>query len=328
MSAAEIRPIDVHHLGRSRVICAWLVGDVLIDPGPAVEHRALLDGLDGVVPRADRSDPHPSRSRRRDGHARRALAGRRGRRPRARRAPHDRPLAPARERDAPLRRGHGAPLGRGPAGPARSASRCCAAASGSARSRSPTRPVTPPTTSATGMRESRTAFVGDVAGVRIEPLDYVLAPTPPPDIDIEAWHASIALIRRWQPERLAITHFGAAADPQAHLDRSSRSSTAGPRAPAKPTASSSPRAARRRRAQCGPEDARCYQQGAPYEHIYDGLARYWSKREARVSSRMSQTVELPANRRPRQRQRRRLEGDRPQRQPQHLRPRRRRRSPA
>ena len=37
-------------------------------------------------------------------------------------------------------------------------------------------------------------------------------------------------------------------------------------------------------AQCGPEDAKCYRQGAPYGHIYDGLARYWSKRDARIST--------------------------------------------
>ena len=34
-----------------------------------------------------------------------------------------------------------------------------------------------------------TALVGDVAGVRIPPADFVLAPTPPPDIDVEAWDA-------------------------------------------------------------------------------------------------------------------------------------------
>ena len=33
------------------------------------------------------------------------------------------------------------------------------------------------------------AFVGDVAGVRIPPSSFTLAPTPPPDIDVEAWDA-------------------------------------------------------------------------------------------------------------------------------------------
>ena len=31
---------------------------------------------------------------------------------------------------------------------------------------------------------------------------------------------------------------------------------------------------------CEPVDAACYKQGFPYEHNYDGLARYWSRREA------------------------------------------------
>ena len=35
--------------------------------------------------------------------------------------------------------------------------------------------------------DSGWAFVGDVAGVRIEPSGFVVRPTPPPDIDLEAW---------------------------------------------------------------------------------------------------------------------------------------------
>src|SRR3954453_659407 len=53
-----------------------------------------------------------------------------------------------------------------------------------------------------------TALVGDVAGVRIAPSDLVLAPTPPPDGDVEAWERSIELVRGWEPARLALTHFG------------------------------------------------------------------------------------------------------------------------
>ncbi len=34
-----------------------------------------------------------------------------------------------------------------------------------------------------------TAFVGDVGGVRIPPSSLTIPPTPPPDIDVEAWHA-------------------------------------------------------------------------------------------------------------------------------------------
>src|SRR5437868_6881125 len=44
--------------------------------------------------------------------------------------------------------------------------------------------------------ESGRAFVGDVAGVRIPPADLTLPPTPPPDIDIDAWNAARSHPRR------------------------------------------------------------------------------------------------------------------------------------
>ena len=39
--------------------------------------------------------------------------------------------------------------------------------------------------------------------------DLTLPPTPPPDIDIDAWNASLSRIAEWDPGSLAITHFGA-----------------------------------------------------------------------------------------------------------------------
>jgi glyoxylase-like metal-dependent hydrolase (beta-lactamase superfamily II) len=63
-----------------------------------------------------------------------------------------------------------------------------------------------------------TAFVGDIGGVRITPASLTIPPTPPPDIDVEAWHRSIELLARWAPERLAMTHFGESVDVQAQLD--------------------------------------------------------------------------------------------------------------
>ena len=47
------------------------------------------------------------------------------------------------------------------------------------------------------------AFVGDVAGVRIPPDAFTLAPTPPPDIDVEAWERSLDTIAGWEPRRSA-----------------------------------------------------------------------------------------------------------------------------
>jgi glyoxylase-like metal-dependent hydrolase (beta-lactamase superfamily II) len=66
--------------------------------------------------------------------------------------------------------------------------------------------------------ESGTAFVGDVAAVRIPGVDLVVPPTPPPDIDIESWLDSINLVESWRPDRLALTHFGAIEEPIEHLE--------------------------------------------------------------------------------------------------------------
>ena len=63
-----------------------------------------------------------------------------------------------------------------------------------------------------------TAFVGDVGGVRITPESMTIPPTPPPDIDVEAWHESIAVVRAWRPERLAMTHFGSSEEVDQQLD--------------------------------------------------------------------------------------------------------------
>lgn len=62
------------------------------------------------------------------------------------------------------------------------------------------------------------AFTGDVTGVRIGegPL---LPPTPPPDIDVGAWHRSLRDIAAWQPTALAFMHFGVnATDPLAQVE--------------------------------------------------------------------------------------------------------------
>ncbi|MGN6815911.1 MAG: MBL fold metallo-hydrolase [Solirubrobacterales bacterium] len=60
--------------------------------------------------------------------------------------------------------------------------------------------------------DSGTAFCGDVAACRIPPSNLVLPPTPPPDIDVETWEASLDLVAGWKPRRLALTHFGAVED--------------------------------------------------------------------------------------------------------------------
>lgn len=60
-------------------------------------------------------------------------------------------------------------------------------------------------------------FTGDVGGVCISG-GPVVAPCPPPDIDIEAWKQSIELIRSLHPTTLYLTHFGPIHEVDRHLD--------------------------------------------------------------------------------------------------------------
>src|SRR6516162_9752348 len=64
-----------------------------------------------------------------------------------------------------------------------------------------------------------TLLAGDACGVRMAPSAYVLPVCPPPDLDVGAWHATAAEIRRRAPERLALIHFGVFDDVATHLDR-------------------------------------------------------------------------------------------------------------
>ena len=123
------------------------------------------------------------------------------------------------------------------------------------------------------------AYVGDVAGVRIPPLEFTVAPTPPPDIDVEAWERSLQAVADWLPKRLCLTHFGRVDDVASQLERLRE----GLRANAE-------------RARCGDRErflasleaeidaeadgdaAERLRQAAPPEQLWLGLERYWRKR--------------------------------------------------
>ena len=62
-----------------------------------------------------------------------------------------------------------------------------------------------------------TLYTGDSVGVRIAPARFVLPPTPPPEIDLEAWEDTIVETERRAPARLAVVHFGVFDDVQEHL---------------------------------------------------------------------------------------------------------------
>jgi glyoxylase-like metal-dependent hydrolase (beta-lactamase superfamily II) len=62
-----------------------------------------------------------------------------------------------------------------------------------------------------------TLYAGDACGVRVLPGRFVLPPTPPPEVDVEAWETTLDEIERRAPERLALIHYGVADDVSRHL---------------------------------------------------------------------------------------------------------------
>jgi glyoxylase-like metal-dependent hydrolase (beta-lactamase superfamily II) len=123
-----------------------------------------------------------------------------------------------------------------------------------------------------------TLLAGDACGVRIPPSAYVLPVSPPPDVDVEAWHATAAEIRRRGPEQLALIHFGIHSDVASHLDALERELdrwaewVGGGMGPEEFAAAA--------RAEAG-EDADLYDRVAPLDQSWQGLARYWEKRRGR-----------------------------------------------
>lgn len=123
------------------------------------------------------------------------------------------------------------------------------------------------------------ALCGDVAGVRIPPSDYVVAPTPPPEVDVEAWERSIEVLRSWRPTSLGLTHFGQVHDPEAHLDALRERLHEEALLVAQHGREAAVAGLRRRIADgAGEELEPYYEQAAPVEHVYLGLERWHRKR--------------------------------------------------
>jgi glyoxylase-like metal-dependent hydrolase (beta-lactamase superfamily II) len=216
----EQRLIDLHHVGVERVLGTWLVGDVVVDPGPGSCLQTLLEGLGDVVPRAlalthihlDHAGasgllverwPHlevwvHERGARHMADPERLLAS-------AQRLYGDdmdrlwgemRPV-PA-ERMRILRGGETIDGFRVAYTPGHASHHVAYLHEDSGR-----------------------AFTGDVAGVRIADTGgaarCILAPAPPPDIDVEAWSASLDLLEQWRPASVAPMHFGAYEDVEEHV---------------------------------------------------------------------------------------------------------------
>jgi glyoxylase-like metal-dependent hydrolase (beta-lactamase superfamily II) len=286
-----VEPIDVRFKGIERVICCWRVGDVLVDPGPESSVETLLDELGDLRPRAlllthihldhaggtgalvdrwpdldvyvhERGAPHlidPSKLL--------ASAGRLYGEENMRALLGEVLPVPA-ERVHVLSGGEAIAL----AGGFRVA-------------------YTPGHAShhVSYLHEaSGRAFVGDMAGVRIPPAHVTIAPTPPPDVDVEAWDASLDLIAGWRPTGLALTHFG----PVDEVERQLEAVRASLHELARLTRNAGPEtvaaAVRDRVDTSGDRSLRAaYAAAVPPEHIYQGLERYWRKRAERAPTAQS-----------------------------------------
>ena len=199
-----MRAIDTRHLGLDKVICCWEVDGVLVDPGPesTLETAAGGAGRRGAA-RASCSRTSTSTTRARAG--RWCAAG-----PTCRStctsagAPHmaspERLVASAARLyggEEGLRRlwGEVVPV---PGGQHAACSTGGETVLGDFRVEYTPGPRVPPRL-VPARADAGPRFVGDVAGVRIPPDGYVVAPTPPPDIDVEAWERSLDLVAGWEP---------------------------------------------------------------------------------------------------------------------------------
>jgi glyoxylase-like metal-dependent hydrolase (beta-lactamase superfamily II) len=279
-----VRNIDVMHLGRPHVIGCWEVDGCLVDPGPQSSMDILLEALGDEQPRAlllthihldhaaatgalvrrwpdlevyvhERGAPHlvdPSRllasAERLYGDQMERLWGE---------------IVPVPEANVKALAGGESVLGTRVAyTPGHASHHVCYL-----------------------HEDSGTAFVGDVAAVRIPGANLVVPPTPPPDINIELWEESIATVESWQPEHLALTHFGTIDDPLPHLDIvRARLREEANLARELAEADYEQRHRQRVTESADPETAAELIQCVPPEYQWRGLDRYWRKRAEREAA--------------------------------------------
>lgn len=280
-----MRLIDVLHLGRPQVIGAWLVGDVVIDPGPTSCLDTLLEGLDGARPRALLLT-----------HIHLDHAGASGslveRWPDLEVYVHERGArhmtSPARLLDS-ARQLYGEDMDRlwGKMVPVPDENIHVLRGGETLFDGEFEVAYTPGHAShhVSFLHDGGTAFVGDVGGVRIAGSQMTIPPSPPPDIDVDKWHASIDRIRAWKPRRLVMTHFGVGEDVDAQLaELAARLDDWAARA-REQDLDTFMAGVRGEIAGCVDSDtAGAYEQAAPPGQLYAGLERYWRKRSEAVSA--------------------------------------------
>lgn len=138
--------------------------------------------------------------------------------------------------------------------------------------------------------ETGLAFVGDTAGIKRTASGMVLAPTPPPDIDLEIWEVSLGKIEAWRPDTLFVTHFGPASPyaPHLHALREHlyftadlvRESLQGEGTDADREAWFTERVRLELRRRMNEADAHAYEVAGRFDLNWRGLARYLRKKAA------------------------------------------------
>jgi len=135
------------------------------------------------------------------------------------------------------------------------------------------------------------AFVGDTAGIKMTPGGYVLPPTPPPDIDLEIWDASLGRIEAWHPRTMMLTHYGPAAacgphiaEVRDHLAFTAdlvRASLARDEDDESREAWFTEQLRLELRRRLGEGEVHAYEVAGPFDLNWRGLARYFRKRSTR-----------------------------------------------
>ncbi len=129
------------------------------------------------------------------------------------------------------------------------------------------------------LHEDGTLFAGDSMGVRLAGAGFVLAPTPPPDIDLDAWERTITETELRAPARLALTHFGVFEDVTDHIaGLRGTLQRWGDRVAHGMDEETFVAAARADCRASDPDEVEAYNVAAPYSQCFLGLERYWRKR--------------------------------------------------
>jgi glyoxylase-like metal-dependent hydrolase (beta-lactamase superfamily II) len=272
------RPIDVLHLGRDRVICAYEIDGVIVDPGPASSVDTLIDRLGPTEPRVLLLT-----------HIHLDHAGATGvlckRYPKLKVYVHE-VGAPHLIDPSKLLKSAGRLYGDdmwelwGEVAPV--PEERITALSGGETVEGFRVAYTPghATHHVSYLHEdSGEAFVGDVAGVRVPPFDHTIAPTPPPDIDVEAWLDSLHTLASWNPQTLGLTHFGQVTEVTEHLHRMRCALVeSAERARMKDEETFIARMEQELLEATDRAAVEAYEQAAPPNQLYMGLERYWRKR--------------------------------------------------